>query len=77
MTIQVYAVTFEIATITVTPSWWRRLLLRDQVTTRFAIYTTHGWYYDYGGAPVVDSRLLRALDAARLDAVRMFDELVN
>lgn len=72
MTVTVEPMTFELAEVTLTPSFWRRVFLRDREEVRFAVRTKYGaWIWDDTQAPIFDLQIEHALDHARREALRM------
>jgi len=73
MRIVVEPMTFELAEVTIAPSWWRRWFLRERVEVRFAVRTKIGrWIWDDNWKSLVlDPRIEDALDRARLEALRI------
>jgi hypothetical protein len=62
----------DLAEVTYTPSWWRRLR-GERVTTLYAERTKIGWVW-LTGLPVRDERVELELDRARREAIRQHDK---
>ena len=65
MTVTVELFRRDLAEVTLRPSWWRRLFLRQDTVLLFAVRSATGvWRWDYNRNAIVDRRVLAKLDEA-------------